>query len=151
MGQSNLYTGPGIQLSGEAWIDRQQLVYEFSRSGGPGGQNVNKVNTKTELRVNPAFIYGLSNKARHRLMDLARNRLDAAGMIVMVSSDQRTQEANRRSCLDKLRKLVSESLIEPKVRRKTKPTAGSRRRRVEGKKLRSKVKAARRSSKSVSV
>ncbi len=151
MAQSNLYTGPGIQLSGEAWIDRQQLVYEFSRSGGPGGQNVNKVNTKTELRVNPAFIYGLSNKARHRLMDLARNRLDAAGMIVVVSSDQRTQEANRRSCLDKLRKLVSASLIEPKVRRKTKPTAGSRRRRVEGKKLRSKVKAARRSSKSVPV
>jgi ribosome-associated protein len=84
-------------------------------------------------------------------MDLARNRLDAAGMIVVVSSDQRTQEANRRSCLDKLRKLVSVSLIEPKVRRKTKPTAGSRRRRVDDKKLRSKVKEGRRSSKSAPV
>ncbi len=146
MAQTNLYTGPGIQLSGDAWIDRQQLVYEFSRSGGPGGQNVNKVNTKTELRVNPAFIYGLSNKARQRLMYLARNRLDAAGLIVMISSDQRTQEANRRNCLEKLRRLVTESLIEPKIRRKTKPTAASRRRRVEGKKTRSKVKQARRAS-----
>jgi ribosome-associated protein len=135
---------PGVPLGGEVWIDRQGMRFGFSRSGGPGGQNVNKVNTKTELRVHPDDLHGLSARARARLLNMAANRLDSEGFILIVSSVARTQEANRRACVEKLRVLVSAALAEPKIRRKTKPTRASNRRRVESKLARSRTKQNRR-------
>src|SRR5271170_2549305 len=138
---------PGISLGGEVWVDRQRLQFGFSCSGGPGGQNVNKVNTKTELRVHPDDLHGLSARARARLLNLVANRLDSDGFILIISSAQRTQDANRRASVEKLRSLVAAALIEPKIRRKTKPTRASSRRRIESKLARSRIKQNRRTVK----
>ena len=138
---------PGISLGGEVWVDRQRMQFGFSRSGGPGGQNVNKVNTKTELRVHPDDLHGLSARARARLLNLVANRLDSDGFILIVSSSQRTQDANRRASVEKLRSLVAAALIEPKIRRKTKPTRASNRKRIESKLAHSRIKQNRRTVK----
>ncbi|HTV47125.1 MAG TPA: alternative ribosome rescue aminoacyl-tRNA hydrolase ArfB [Phycisphaerae bacterium] len=138
---------PGISLGGEVWIDRQRMRFGFSRSGGPGGQNVNKVNTKTELRIHPDDLHGFSVRARLRFSQLVANRLDSEGFILIVSSSQRTQEANRRAAVEKLRSLVAAALVEPKIRRKTKPSRASRRRRVESKMAHSRIKQNRRAVK----
>ncbi len=131
---------PGIELGPGVWTDRDQLRFGFSRSSGPGGQNVNKVNSKTELRVQIEALHGISERSRGRLRLLLGSRLTAAGEILMTADNQRTQEANRRACMDKLRVLIVKAMIEPKVRRKTKPSKGSKMRRLEGKRLTSEKK-----------
>jgi ribosome-associated protein len=136
---------PGLALGGGVWVDRQRLQFGFSRSSGPGGQNVNKVNTKTDLRVHPDDLHGLNVRSRARLIAAVGRRVDAAGAIVLISSNQRTQEANRRACMEKLKLLVSEAMIEPTKRRQTRPTKASRKRRLETKRARSEVKSIRRS------
>ncbi|MDA8378525.1 MAG: alternative ribosome rescue aminoacyl-tRNA hydrolase ArfB [Planctomycetia bacterium] len=136
---------PGFALGGGVWVDRQRLQFGFSRSSGPGGQNVNKVNTKTDLRVHPDDLHGLNVRSRARLIAAVGRRVDAAGAIVLISSNQRTQEANRRACMEKLKLLVSEAMIEPTKRRQTRPTKASRKRRLETKRARSEVKSIRRS------
>lgn len=135
---------PGITLGPGVWVDKAHLNFGFSRSSGPGGQNVNKVNTKTELRVRPEDLHGLSGRAMQRLLGLAGRRVDALGHLLLVSGNQRTQEANRRACVEKLRELIAEALVEPKIRRKTKPSRASKTRRVESKRINSQRKSQRR-------
>ncbi len=130
-------------------MDKTHLLFGFSRSGGPGGQNVNKVNTKTELRVRPEDLHGLSGRAMQRLVTMAGRRVDAQGALLLVSGNQRTQEANRRACVEKLRDLIAASLIEPKSRRKSKPSRGSKIRRLESKRLHSHRKSERRAVREV--
>src|SRR4051812_7450545 len=117
---------PGIELGPGVWTDREQLRFGFSRSSGPGGQNVNKVHTKTELRVNVAQLHGLSDRAVSRLKAKAGRKLLDDGDLLFTADTERTQESNRRACLEKLRALVAEAMIEPKVRRKSKPSKGSK-------------------------
>ncbi|MGC8552963.1 MAG: alternative ribosome rescue aminoacyl-tRNA hydrolase ArfB [Phycisphaerae bacterium] len=131
---------PGIRLSGDIWTDRAELRFAFSRSSGPGGQNVNKVNSKTELRIRPEVIHGLSDAARQRLIALAGRRINSAGEILIVSELARTQEANRVECLKRLKALIGAALVVPKLRRRSKPTRASKERRLTGKKIRSEVK-----------
>src|SRR5262245_28147941 len=131
---------PGIELGPGVWTDRQQLRFGFSRAGGPGGQNVNKVNTKTELRVALSAIHGMSDRALSRLRVIAGRRVTAEGEMLLTAETQRTQESNRRACMEKLRTLIEKALIEPKARRKSKPSATSRRKRLEGKKKRGEKK-----------
>ena len=131
---------PGVTLGRRVWADKGHLQFGFSRSGGPGGQNVNKVNTKTELRIHPDELHGLSRRARLRLLQLAGRAVDAAGCLVLVSGSERTQEANRRTCVARLRGLIERALVEPKIRRQSHPTAASERRRLERKKARSVIK-----------
>lgn len=128
---------PGIELAPQVWTDREQLRFGFSRASGPGGQNVNKVNTKTELRVRVEALHGLSDRAVARLLVLAKNRITADGDLLLSADNQRTQEANRRACLKKLRTLIETAQVEPKVRRKTKPSRSSKRKRVETKRVHS--------------
>jgi ribosome-associated protein len=125
---------PGIELGPGVWTDREQLRFGFSRSSGPGGQNVNKVNTKTELRISMAAMHGLSDRALGRLRDLAGRRMTADGELLLTADTERTQESNRRACMDKLRGLIEQALIEPKTRKKSKPSRAARKRRLEGKK-----------------
>jgi ribosome-associated protein len=134
---------PGIELGPGVWTDREQLRFGFSRSSGPGGQNVNKVNTKTELRVQLVALHGISDRALARLKTLAGRRLMADGDMLFTADTQRTQEANRRACLDKLRDLIVEALVEPKTRKKSKPGKAAKRRRLEGKKRQGEKKKAR--------
>ncbi len=130
--------GPGIYLS------RSAMRFQFARSGGPGGQNVNKLNTKAELWVRPEDLRGMHPEAVGRLRDLAGRKLTKAGEINLVAETERTQEGNRGEVMERLRELVVRAMHRPKIRRKTKPTKGSKERRLEGKKRRGEIKARRR-------
>jgi ribosome-associated protein len=129
-----------INLAPGITIDRSALRYHFARSGGPGGQNVNKVNSKAELRIRPEDIHGLSIGAEFRLRQAAANRITSEGDLLIVSDTSRTQEANRKACIDRLSALVMSIWRDPKIRKKSRPSRGSVQRRIDDKKARSKVK-----------
>jgi ribosome-associated protein len=125
-------------------VVESSIRFRYARSSGPGGQNVNKVNTKAELWVSLDALYGLTPRALDRLKQMAGKRLTAAGEIHIASDTERTQEANRAAVMDRLRALLAQAVHEPKARRKTKPSRASRRRRLDAKKRRGEIKANRR-------
>ena len=137
-GSSGVELAPGVTAPASA------LRWQFARSSGPGGQNVNKVNTKAELWVPVAAIVGLRGRATERLRTLAGRRLTTSDEIHLAADTERTQEANRAAVLGRLRELLVAAMHEPKPRRKTKPSRASRQRRLESKRRRSQVKATRR-------
>ena len=109
---------------------------------GPGGQNVNKVATACQLRVD-VFALGLPPAAYRRLKTLAGSRMTAAGELVILARSYRTQEANRADARARLNELVDAALVRPEKRIKTKPSKAAKARRVDAKRARSTVKAAR--------
>jgi ribosome-associated protein len=127
-------------------VPSQALRAHAVRSGGPGGQNVNKVASKVELRVDLTQVVGLDDDARVRLQALAGRALDAEGFLLVTSQTSRDQRANLEIAREKVRALVERALVRPRTRRKTKPTRGSVQRRIEEKKRRGRTKAGRRES-----
>ena len=125
-------------------LDRANAIAEesFIAASGPGGQNVNKVATAVQLRVN---IYELALPPRvfHRLKDLAGSRLNTAGEIVLDARNHRTQEANRREARERLAALIEEALKEPKRRAKTRVNRVGKAKRLAGKKAHGQKKALR--------
>jgi ribosome-associated protein len=119
------------------------ISVQASRASGPGGQNVNKVATKIELRVDLHGIEGLTEPARERLRRLAAHRLDADGRLVVTSQATRSQADNLEDARGKVRALIAQALVRPKSRRPTKPTAGAREARIAGKKHRGAIKQSR--------
>ena len=114
-------------------IPAAELAWTAVRSGGPGGQNVNKVATKVELRFDLPGSVALSEGAKARLRALAAGRLDARGFVLLVSEDTRSQLRNLELAREKLCELVRAALVVPKRRRATKPSKAAKRRRVEAK------------------
>ena len=129
---------------GRCSIPDAAITVRAVRSSGPGGQNVNKVASKVELRVDLDAVVGLDAAARARLLSLARNLLDAEGHLLVTSQLTRDQRRNVDDARAKVRALFERALAEPVPRRKTKPTRGSVERRIEEKKRRGKKKAMRR-------
>jgi len=144
MGEPGLQSPATVEIAAGVRVREGDLRFHFARSGGPGGQNVNKVNTKAELRVHPDVLTGMPGAALHRLITTQANRITAEGDMLIVADAERSQYANRQACLAKLRAFVEAALKEPKVRRKTRPSAGSRQRRLDSKKAHSRAKAQRR-------
>ena len=118
-------------------IPLDEFVFEVSRSGGPGGQNVNKVNSKVQLRWSPAASPSLPGPVKARLLANVAGRLTVEGELLIASTRTRDQGQNRDDCLDKLRELILAALHPPKPRRATRPTLASKKRRVESKQRRS--------------
>jgi ribosome-associated protein len=116
------------------------LTMRAVRASGPGGQNVNKVASKVDLRVDLDAIEGLADPARERLRALASHRLDADGRLWVTSQATRDQSRNLEDAREKVRALVIAALREPKRRRASRPSAASRQRRLESKKRRSATK-----------
>jgi ribosome-associated protein len=125
-------------------IPASELSVAVARSGGPGGQNVNKVATKVELRWNVAASAVLGEGDRAWLLDRLAGRLTRDGELIVTSTLTRDQLRNRDDAMDKLARLVRDALVRPVTRRATRPTRASKRRRVEGKRHRAQVKAQRR-------
>jgi ribosome-associated protein len=133
-----------FELAPGIYALEDSLRLQYSRSAGPGGQNVNKVNTKAELWLPIAAIVGMNGGAISRLRVLAGKRLTQAGELHLSSQTERSQESNRQRLFENLRELIVKSLIEPKVRKKIRPSRAAKVRRMESKKRRGNIKAGRR-------
>src|SRR5215204_6202907 len=121
-------------------IPASELALAFARSGGPGGQNVNKVASKVELRWNPTTSAALSNDDRTWLLSRLANKLTTDGTLIVTSTKTRDQIKNRDDAMSKLTLILRAALDRPKARKPTKPSKGSKRRRVEAKRHRSEIK-----------
>jgi ribosome-associated protein len=125
-------------------IPLDEFRFEFARSGGPGGQNVNKVNSKAVLRWIPAESPSLPHAVRDRLLRAVSSRLTKEGELLVTSQLTRDQSRNVEDCLEKVRELVLAAARPPKPRRASRPTLASKVRRVEAKLRRSSTKKLRR-------
>ena len=132
-----------IEVTATVRVPASALAVTAVRASGPGGQNVNKLATKIELRVDLSAIEGLTDAARSRLGQLARRRLDAEGRLVVTSQATRFQAQNLEDAREKVAALVREALVAPVRRVKTRPTTGARQRRLEDKKRRGAIKRSR--------
>lgn len=132
-----------IELAPGLSIDDKDVIWRFVRASGPGGQNVNKVASAVELRVDIDRIVGLAADARHRLMRLAGYRLNQDNVLVIQAQRFRSQDRNRADALERLSELLRQALIRPRTRRATRPTKASKERRLKGKSERSRTKSMR--------
>jgi ribosome-associated protein len=122
-----------IPITRTIFLDERELEESFVRGSGPGGQNVNKVSTAVELRWNVAQSPALPEPVRARLMKLAGRRLTLDGVLIIQADQFRSQDRNRADALDRLIQLVREAAVAPIPRRPTRPTLGSKKRRLESK------------------
>ena len=121
-------------------LDDRDLLWRFVRASGPGGQNVNKVATAVQLRFDMANSPSMSDEVKMRLARIAGRRLTNDGVIVLVAQKFRSQERNREDALERLIQMIQEAAVPPVPRRPTKPTLGSKKRRLESKTRRGAVK-----------
>jgi ribosome-associated protein len=133
-----------LVVTSQLRIPLDEFSFTFARSGGPGGQNVNKVNSKAVMRWRVLDSPSIDERVRARFVEQNRNSISEAGDFLLTSQRYRDQPRNIEDCREKLRELLARAAVQPKRRRATKPTAGSRRRRLNDKKSRSSTKQLRR-------
>ncbi len=127
--------------AGRLHIRSDELRFRFSRASGPGGQNVNKRDTQVELLFDVAASTSLGPRQRERVLTKLASRIDADGVLRLMSSEQRTQGRNRDIAIERFCDLIAEALKpDPPKRRKTRPSKGSVDRRIATKRLRGRTK-----------
>jgi ribosome-associated protein len=125
-------------------IDQNELSFSYARSSGPGGQHVNRVETRVTLRFDVAGSPSLTEEQRERVLRRLATRINKDGVLRVVSQRHRTREANRRAAVERFHELLAEALRPRRVRRKTRVPRAARRRRLESKRRRGEVKQLRR-------
>lgn len=133
-----------LQVTPDILINEDDIEFEFVRSSGPGGQNVNKVSTAVQLRFNIDTSLDIPARVRERLIKLAGSRLTKDNVLVIEASAFRSQEKNRGDAVSRLTELIRTASIEPKTRKKTRPTLASKHKRIESKKRKGNKKKMRR-------
>jgi ribosome-associated protein len=133
-----------IRVTDTITLDEREISEEFVRSSGPGGQNVNKVSTAVQLRFSVASSPSLPEEVRVRLMKLAGKRVTSEGILVIDAQRFRTQFRNRQDAIQRLVDLIRKAAEKPRLRRRTKPPAGAKERRLEANQVRSQIKKQRR-------
>ncbi|HYH17411.1 MAG TPA: alternative ribosome rescue aminoacyl-tRNA hydrolase ArfB [Azospirillum sp.] len=129
-----------IRVTGRIALDESELHEEFVRASGPGGQHVNKTESAVQLRFDVRNSPSLPDDVKLRLKRLAGSRMTQEGVLILVADAHRSQMRNRMDAQERLIELIREAAVPPKPRRPTKPTLGSKQRRLEGKAKRSDVK-----------
>jgi ribosome-associated protein len=129
-----------IRVTAAIALADDEIVERFLRSPGPGGQNVNKVETAVQIRFDARKSPALSAAVFRRLKALAGRRMTLDGMLVLTANNSRSQDRNRKDAVARLVALIRDAAVPPKPRRATKPTLGSKRRRLENKRQRGAVK-----------
>ena len=132
-----------IPLAGDIVIDESELQWEFVRSGGPGGQNVNKVATAVQLRFDVKGSQSLPQEIKERISRIAGRRMTSDGTLLIKAQRFRSQERNRVDALERLQEIIGEALRKPKRRIRTRPTTSSRMQRLESKRKRAAKKGMR--------
>jgi ribosome-associated protein len=134
-----------IEVGDRIRIPEDELEFQYVRSSGPGGQNVNKVATKAVLRWAVASSPSLPEPVRARFMERHANRINAEGELVISCDSSRSQSQNAAECLDRLRELIAEVADPPRPRKRTRPSPGAKRRRLANKRRQADKKKQRRS------
>jgi ribosome-associated protein len=132
-----------IEITPSIVISDDELEWKFIRASGPGGQNVNKVSSAVQLRFLLPLNTSLPVTVRNRLRATAGQKLNDDGTILFTARSERSQEQNRRAATERLTALIQAAMVEPKIRRKTRPTKASKERRIDSKKRRGSTKQGR--------
>lgn len=133
-----------LEVTPEIRVPLSELSFTFARSSGPGGQNVNKVNSKATLHWSVTGTAALADDVRSRFLAAFGGQINKQGELVLHSQRFRDQERNIEDCLDKLRAMLQRIARPPKTRKKTRPSRAAKQRRLDDKKARSEVKSRRR-------
>jgi ribosome-associated protein len=129
-----------IEITPTIVLDESEIILDFIRASGPGGQNVNKVATAVQLRFDAAHSPSLPEPVRQRLLQIAGSQSTSEGVLLIDAHRYRTQEQNRQDAIQRLTRLVRKASIMPRRRYASRPTAASKERRLDSKRRRSNLK-----------
>jgi ribosome-associated protein len=129
-----------IEITPSIWLNEDELKFDFLRAPGPGGQNVNKVSSAVQLRLNVKGSPSIPVGVKQRLIRLAGRRITTEGILIIDAHQYRSQERNREAAIERLRQLIVQASREPRPRQKTRPSRTANLRRLETKRRRGIIK-----------